>query len=322
MIDAAYDVRIGKKLAPPKSRPQPEWEMVYHVRLVLARVLALLFAASWIVFPGFGAIDLSVTWSSGLAAGARGGLGSLLHGARRRPVRRHRGAAAFGGSGRTAGGRDDCARRVGRRRPRGISHLGPGRARGRDARRRMARRSSWRSWRRRAARSPDVALVALGIVPWLAYAVDMWAANREGRPDSDITNGIDHYAVQGALGLALAVLPPLAALRPALTPLAPSAQGSRPGTWGSSRSRGRTPAAGSAAPGRRPRWRGASASSRSRSRPPSAARAERRSTEQRLPHSALRRRSSPSRIRSSPNSNSGFSAGSGGAMCSWACSTM
>ena len=77
-----------------------------------------------------------------------------------------------------------------------------------------------------------VALVALGIVPWLAYAVDMWAANREGRPDSDITNGIDHYAVQGALGLALAVLPTLAALRPALTPLAPVCAGIAAGYLG------------------------------------------------------------------------------------------
>ena len=68
-------------------------------------------------------------------------------------------------------------------------------------------------------------LAAIGVVPWLAYALDMWVANRDRRPDSDITNGIDHYAVQGALGLALAVLPLLAALRPALTPLVPVCAG-------------------------------------------------------------------------------------------------
>jgi hypothetical protein len=94
-------------------------------------------------------------------------------------------------------------------------------------------RSSWRSALvPRGPSAPMVALVALGIVPWLAYAVDMWAANREGRPDSDITNGIDHYAVQGALGLALAVLPTLAALRPALTPLAPVCAGIAAGYLG------------------------------------------------------------------------------------------
>ena len=38
--------------------------MLRDVRLALARVLAALFAASWVVFPGFGVIDLSVTWSS------------------------------------------------------------------------------------------------------------------------------------------------------------------------------------------------------------------------------------------------------------------
>src|SRR6185436_16809545 len=38
--------------------------MLGHMRPLLARVLAALFAAAWIVFPGFGAVDLSVTWSS------------------------------------------------------------------------------------------------------------------------------------------------------------------------------------------------------------------------------------------------------------------
>ena len=91
----------------------------------------------------------------------------------------------------------------------------------------MARRFPW--WRTapssRAASAPTLALAGLGVVPWLAYAIDMWAANREARPDTDITNGIDHYAVQGALGLALAVLPALAALRPALTPFVPVCAG-------------------------------------------------------------------------------------------------
>ena len=53
----------------------------------------------------------------------------------------------------------------------------------------------------------------------------MWSASRDERPDSDITNGIDHYAVQGALGLALAGLPLLAALRTALIPLVPVCAG-------------------------------------------------------------------------------------------------
>jgi len=64
-----------------------------------------------------------------------------------------------------------------------------------------------------------LALAAVGLVPWIVYALDMWESNRQERPDTDITNSIDHYAVQGALGLALAVLPLLAALRPTLTAL-------------------------------------------------------------------------------------------------------
>ena len=50
-----------------------------------------------------------------------------------------------------------------------------------------------------------------GFIPWLSYALHMWALNREDRSDSDITMGVDHYSVQGALALSLAVLPLLAA---------------------------------------------------------------------------------------------------------------
>ena len=50
-------------------------------------------------------------------------------------------------------------------------------------------------------------------MPWLAYALDMWALNRQELVDADVTNSIDHYAVQGALGLALAALPVLAGVR-------------------------------------------------------------------------------------------------------------
>jgi hypothetical protein len=61
----------------------------------------------------------------------------------------------------------------------------------------------------------------VGAVPWLAYAFHMWAANRENRPGSDITLGTDHYSMQGALALSLALLPLLAGLHPRLRPLGP-----------------------------------------------------------------------------------------------------
>ena len=49
----------------------------------------------------------------------------------------------------------------------------------------------------------------------------MWTLNREDRSDSDITMGIDHYSVQGALALSLAVLPILAAWRQDVRPFVP-----------------------------------------------------------------------------------------------------
>jgi hypothetical protein len=53
----------------------------------------------------------------------------------------------------------------------------------------------------------------VGVIPWLAYALRMWSLNRDGRSDSDVTLGVDHYSVQGALALVLALLPLWAGLR-------------------------------------------------------------------------------------------------------------
>ena len=60
------------------------------------------------------------------------------------------------------------------------------------------------------------ALAAVGAVPWLAYAADMYAANRGRRPPTEITNDVNHWAIQGALAVALVLFTVLAALRPAL----------------------------------------------------------------------------------------------------------
>jgi hypothetical protein len=62
---------------------------------------------------------------------------------------------------------------------------------------------------------PMLAIALVGVVPWSVYALAMYGANREGRADSDITNGIDHYSVQGALGLAIVALGFVAAVWPA-----------------------------------------------------------------------------------------------------------
>ncbi len=65
-----------------------------------------------------------------------------------------------------------------------------------------------------------------GSGPWLVYAFHMFRLNRRGLDvfgeagrgleTTDITMGIDHYAVQGALGIAIAVLSVLAGLVPAV----------------------------------------------------------------------------------------------------------
>lgn len=78
---------------------------------------------------------------------------------------------------------------------------------------------------RRGVSTPLLVLAAAGAVPWLAYALDMWATNREELPDADITNGVDHYSMQGALALALCVLPAAAAIRPGLRPFVPACAG-------------------------------------------------------------------------------------------------
>jgi hypothetical protein len=59
-------------------------------------------------------------------------------------------------------------------------------------------------------------VAALGVVPGLLLAVEMFEDNRRGAgvAINDVTMGVDHYAVQGALGLALPALALLAAVWP------------------------------------------------------------------------------------------------------------
>lgn len=62
--------------------------------------------------------------------------------------------------------------------------------------------------------NPLLVLAALGTIPWMAYAIAMWNLNRQNQVDTDITVGTDHYSVQGAFGLALLGLVTAAALSP------------------------------------------------------------------------------------------------------------
>ena len=79
-----------------------------------------------------------------------------------------------------------------------------------SCRRARVRPVAWSGWR------PLLLLAALGTVPWLLHAERMFASNRRnaGVLIGDVTMGVDHYAVQGALALALVTLSLLAACWP------------------------------------------------------------------------------------------------------------
>lgn len=200
-------------------------------RQIAVRTLAGLFAVSWIVLPGFGAIDLSVTWSAdwpqvleagwGLFFTVLVGAAFVLVAVRPRAsmpavlqlmvatvvlavsavvgeeIRLFWLVAALALQTAIVGGLSRRARREG---------------------------TDTRVPRPRVSRLL-LLLAGVGVVPWLAYALHMWTLNREGRLDSDFTLGVDHYSVQGALALALALLPPLAALRSDVCPFVPACAG-------------------------------------------------------------------------------------------------
>ena len=186
------------------------------MRGIVLRVLAALFAVSWIVFPGFGAIDLSVTWDPDWPQVLEAGWGlyfTVLVGfpfllVAVRPRSSSRGVLQLG----VATVALAVSAIMATEQPLAWVVVA------------LAVQTALVGWlagvgdRLFVARSrisrPLLFLAAVGAAPWLAYALDMWSQNRQGRFDSDITNGIDHYSVQGAFGLALVLLSLLAALRP------------------------------------------------------------------------------------------------------------
>jgi hypothetical protein len=178
---------------------------------VLIRVLLLISAVSWWVLPGMGIIDLMVTWDedwavvleAGWGVFCTVGLGFPFLVAAVRP-RLARGALAQVSLLAAA----LAAAVAGSNEPEAwwmfvmlaiqlpLVHLLAG-----------------RTHQSRAQANRLLVLAAAVAAPaWLAYAWSMMAANRELHFDGDITNGVDHYAVQAALGLALVALPAAAGL--------------------------------------------------------------------------------------------------------------
>jgi hypothetical protein len=188
------------------------------VRTTVARVLAVFFALTWLVLPGFGLLDLSVTWdpdwpvvleaSWGVVMTVLVG-GSFLAVA----VRPTRAApatvtllialaalllsAALGLELPLLGYVGFLAVQAGL-----LLWLLPARE--------ALRPPAWSPW------VPLAVVAVAGVVPWLVHAEEMFRANRAGAGPAigELTMGVDHHAVQGGLALALVVLALLAAAWP------------------------------------------------------------------------------------------------------------
>jgi hypothetical protein len=192
-----------------------------------ARALSGVFAFSWLVLPGFGVIDLSVTWNADWPQVLEAGWGlfaSVIVAAAFVLLAVWPRAAMPGTSQLVVATASLAVSAVAANEARLfvlVAFLGlqtaivGGLLAG-------AWQRGIQPWRPLSRSSRSLFLVAAAAaIPWLSYALHMWALNRENRSDSDVSLGIDHYSVQGALALALVVLPVSAALRADLRPFLP-----------------------------------------------------------------------------------------------------
>jgi hypothetical protein len=187
------------------------------VRAVTLRIVAGIIALSWLFLPGFGLADLAVSWDPDWPVVLEASWGAfmtvLVAGSfltvAVRPHARATPAVTLavtlvawsvsavaamewellGFAGLLAGEAALVVLPIGRGRP-----IPP----------------------RRSVRPPLLVAAAAGAVPWTLHAVDMYRLNRNNVSEAagDITMGTDHYAVQGALALALVGLALVAALWP------------------------------------------------------------------------------------------------------------
>ncbi|MEV6489557.1 hypothetical protein AB0M20_13165 [Actinoplanes sp. NPDC051633] len=178
------------------------------------RGLALLFALTWFVFPGFGLIDLSETWDPAWPVVLEAGWGLLfsvlvggafiyiaLNPRRAAPAIVQllvvAGALALSAAIALEAAAVVLAVVLAAE---ALVFLG------------VPERESVRLGPLVVQR-PLAFVAALGLVPWSIYAWRMYEANRAGIP-GDNTIGVNHYAVQGASALGLAALACIAAAWP------------------------------------------------------------------------------------------------------------
>jgi hypothetical protein len=187
------------------------------VRLIVGRVLAALFALSWLFLPGFGLIDLGVTWDRDWPVVLEASWGVFM-------------TVLVGGSFLAVAA---MPRRTAPAQVTLLVSLATwlvAVAAGFEwpllglaaflavqlavlaalVRPREPVRFDWSVW------VPLAVVAALGVVPGLLHAERMFASNRRnaGVIIGDVTMGVDHYAMQGALALALPALALLAAAWP------------------------------------------------------------------------------------------------------------
>jgi hypothetical protein len=187
------------------------------VRAILSRVLAVFLGLTWLVLPGFGLLDLSVTWDPEWPVVLEASWGVFM-------------TVLVGGSFLA------FAVRPGRAAPAGatllvaLTTLVLSAAAGLEPQLlgyagllavevvalllvvpdREPLRPEWTPW------LPLLTVAALGAVPWFVHADSMFRANRRdaGPAIGELTMGVDHHAVQGALAVALVTLAVLAACWP------------------------------------------------------------------------------------------------------------
>jgi hypothetical protein len=190
--------------------------MLLAMANVGVRVAAAIFALTWLVLPGFGVIDLSVTWNADWPVMLEAGWGLLFSGlvgaaflaiavSPRRAAAPITQLLAVTAALALSAVLSDEWRLLTLAAAVGLETAGLWLAAGRVPLRPH----------RAALSRPLAALAMVGAVPWLLYAVTMYRANRQGAA-IDITLGINHYAVQGALALALVILAGLASEWPHL----------------------------------------------------------------------------------------------------------
>ena len=188
------------------------------MRLLAVRVVAAFFALTWLILPGFGLIDLSVTWDPDWPVVLEASWGLFMTVLVGSPF-----VAVAIAPHRTAPAQATlvvaCATMLvavvaGQEAPlllfvgvllveaAVVAALLPARERVLPL--------------HRSTTLPLLLVAKLGVIPGILHAARMFASNRRdaGVIIGDVTMGVDHYALQGAFALALPTLALLAALWP------------------------------------------------------------------------------------------------------------